>query len=609
MEKRDLNVTAFNNDMRDVLKNQKLNFCALIASSFEKTISITAKYRPTTGNKRYITLNKNLSVVDAVDQNGWYYGVSPMVDNDMIINAISALQFSSMSGLDGFIAKHCSLFMLHSDQSEYLLDFARYSIISIAANFGVKIKLSEETKDIIVSLNYDDTIAHLEDNVLTLRGCPTEDILTTFSKLNFSRCSKDLWQISENGINIRELYADQKNIILLNGGVFYSGVLIKPVHIQKMVDRFENNLIESLILHFERSTYATVFTLDHDFLHHPLLHKQNEKMIQFFVADNAEKSKLISSIENRHDSTTDFLEEINTYLENSYNVNQIGISANVISKDGVLLMGRRAPNSIDNGYIYPSVNGNAELTDRNVSFYGVSAYEDYPTIALNQERMDFLGEVSREAYAELKLDLPKMEWYCYGLIISGNRPNDDVSESNYSNLSRRMHFNLLFEQHIKNSFEKVQADSRSAVESFENEGLIGIVVNCYKNRISMVIDNIQSFLENVTDQKDVVESLMILILFFSSILNKEQIEITWSNIITLFLSLIIILSTGRKVYSLLHRIYQKRKQIRRINLFQNMSIETKDKNIHQIIHGYSFHPAAYASVKVYIDKMLFDSLL
>ena len=125
----------------------------------------------------------------------------------------------------------------------------------------------------------------------------------------------------------------------------------------------------------------------------------------------------------------------------------------------------------------------------------------------------------------------------------------------------------------------------------------------------MVTDYRQSFLENVTDQKDVVESLMILILFFSSILNKEQIEITWSNIITLFLSLIIILSTGRKVYSLLHRIYQKRKQIRRINLFQNMSIETKDKNIHQIIHGYSFHPAAYASVKVYIDKMLFDSLL
>jgi hypothetical protein len=39
-----------------------------------------------------------------------------------------------------------------------------------------------------------------------------------------------------------------------------------------------------------------------------------------------------------------------------------------------------------------------------------------------------------------------------------------------------------------------------------------------------------------------------------------------------------------------------------------MSREKKDETLHQLMRGYLFHPAAYASLKAYVDKMLFDSL-
>ena len=604
MDRSDFTLRRFNENFAEAVKGQALDFGALIATSFIGAMSVTARCAPPEGDKRYLCLNESLAPAEIPDPGNGYYGASPKLDNDMLIDAISGLRFTDRSGLDAFIAGHGDLFMLHADQAAYLPDFSRLIVLSVAANFGIRIRLPEQNaKKLLAAYAAQTLLAEEDGGVLLLQGCPTAELLAELEAFRFMQDGKRVWTAAQSGLTIREIYKTPKNVTLLRGSVFYSGVLLKPVRFEKLTDRYENDLIDSIVIHFERSTYATVFTLDHNFIRHPLLTESRQTLTKMYRLDDEAKAELIAGVAADPDAP-DLIGEVNAYLSRCFNVNQIGVSANVVSSDGFLLMGHRAKGTIDTGALYPGVNGNAEVADKDVSFYNVSVYEDYPTISLDQHRIDFLGEIGREAYAELKLDLPELEWHCYGVIISGDRPKADGGDV-YAPPSRRLHFNIMFAQTFPSTFREIREVSREAAEAFENENLLGIDLRCRKSLPAMLWGLLRDAFEWVANQKDAVESLLILILFFTSLLGRGEIENSFADIITIILSAIIIVSTGRSILRLLRQAVQTRKRVRRITLFKHMPREKKDKRLLKLVRGYAYHPAAYASLKLYVDNALF----
>ena len=126
--------------------------------------------------------------------------------------------------------------------------------------------------------------------------------------------------------------------------------------------------------------------------------------------------------------------EINEYLKYSYNVNQIGVSGNIISSDGNLIYSVRDDKAIDSDKIYPSVNGNVEIADKNVSLYIDSVDVDYPSLDINGYQNSFGAELCRESAAELNIPLNNNLLKCYGIIISGNIPSCTVKDEDLNKI-------------------------------------------------------------------------------------------------------------------------------------------------------------------------------
>ena len=319
------------------------------------------------------------------------------------------------------------------------------------------------------------------------------------------------------------------------------------------------------------------------------------------------------------------MEEVNKYLKKSFNVNQIGVSANIVTREGLMLLGQRNTSSIDEGKIYPGVNGNAEIADKKVSFYSTSVYEDYPTIRLNDERIDFFGEIGRETCGELLQNLSKQEWICYGIIMSGNIPesisnNSSINGNSYSEEFRRLHFNLIFEHPCEKSFEEIEESSKKAAEAFETKGLLGISVKCAKNKPDYCWKSFLELLENIVNHKDFIEGIVTLILFFLTIkvLDFQFVlalfqEREWQDDISLFLAAVIVIVSLRKLTRRISRVLHKKRKTKKIIIYENNDYESigralrKQFNDTSTKKGFSFHPAAYATLLTYVENKVYDT--
>ena len=617
MNKSDFTIHNFNADLSRAVSSQDLDFCRLLVMALEDNLSVTAKYTPADGEKQYMRLNLDLEPVEAEDPDLFYYGVSPALDNSLIISAISGLRLTDATGLDAFISENCGLFMLHKDQLSYIADMARYIVISMASNFGVCLRMTQKEYDRLVSVSGDFSpttvrVSESENGRVTFKicGCPTSDMLRAMEGLRFVRDDERIWRTVPEGIDIREIYSKPENISLTSGMVFYSGVLIKPLNIDVLKGNYENDKITSICIGFERTSYATVFALDHNYTSHPLL-KDRTKIAEMLNTDDRVKRQLVQDLDalaRINAPTVDLLRKVNAYLDKCFNVNQIGVSANLMTKDDVMLMGRRSPASIDGECLYPGVNGNAEAADRKVAFYNESMYEDFPTIRTDSDRIDFLGEIGRECYAELKLDLPKQEWKCYGITISGDLPKDPGPDDTvYLPPSRRLHFNIIFEQSCDISFYHAEKGSHMATEAFESNKLLGVVVKCYKNRLALIWDKITDIAEGIAEQKDVVESILVLLLFLSTMMAGDRSEgLDWYTVASIVLSVIIVLSTFRKVFDAVRRAIKRERSVRHISLFEHTQYDKKDELVSRSMQGYMYHPVAYAALKLYVDNKAYD---
>ena len=281
-----------------------------------------------------------------------------------------------------------------------------------------------------------------------------------------------------------------------------------------------------------------------------------------------------------------------------------------MTSDNKLLLGKRSGASIDSGFLYPGVNGNAEILDSNVSFYSYSVYADSPSILLNNGRIDFHGEIARETYAELRQDARCEDWICYGVTISGNISRNDPNEDGiYQCTSRRLHFNILFEQVIDQTFASVCNTTKMAVESFENEKLLGIEVYSYKNFSDYIIKLFSRVFGRIAESKDLVESILLLILFFSSPIQQHEIATgDWASKLSFALALIIVFTTLYRGIKRVAEVIRRQQQIRHILVFRKKTYDSLHRKIRRAVSGFHYHPVAYAALQLYVENHVFDEL-
>ncbi|MBR6633123.1 MAG: hypothetical protein IKL05_02335 [Clostridia bacterium] len=603
MKLEDFSISNFNDTMQADVSKQTLNFCKAIILSHKKA-SLTLAHKPQHYFSQYATLNKDLTVCYKNNFSTYYYGVSPKIDSFSVIDAISNLSFKSTEGLNAYISEHCDEFMLHEDQALYLLDVAKLILLTIASKYGVKFKDCEELKflsadDSIFStvISYEQT----EKNIL-LHGCPCFDLIERLKKYRFVN-KNGVWQISDQGISFSDIYANKSNIKLLVGRVFYSGVLLKPLEINKQKYSFENSGISNYQLIYERSSFATVCAFDDHYVNHPLLKESRPNLEEFFNYDDTCKLHLFENLSIKGVDDEQILAYVNEYIKRSYNVNQIGVSSNIKTPKNEILFGLRASENIDDGALYPSVNGNAEVYDENVQFYNISVYEDQPTVYLHKKRSDLLGEIAREAYGELNITSAKESWSCYGMIISGNLPK--AIQDNTEN--RRCHFNVLFENEVNETLYEIESRYRKASEAFENKKFAAIVIKYYKTRFHSLWGGVIHFLQRLLQSKDFVESILLLFVSFMSIKTIDLSLENISSLLSFLFASIILLTTVIKVVQHAIRMFRNAKNTKKICIYGSMSYSSLCHKISKVMKM-KYHPAAYASLKMHIENLVYSDL-
>ncbi|MBQ2110257.1 MAG: hypothetical protein II191_00770 [Clostridia bacterium] len=674
MEKQDFNLKAFNDSFSAALEGSELDFGKMLVQAYDEDLSVTGKYAPPRERVVFGDGLAPVTVERADEEAPFYYGVSPLLDTGTVMRLLSRAAIFTPEALDGFIAEKKEWFMLHAGQGEYLLPMARYIVLSVAAHFGLRVSVSGELytcleeqlkgaglsgRALAAMLAYDEKKA-----VVTVRGFITEQLLDILNGFSFDPAEQPreggeaaagfvMKRAGEGKLTIAQVYSS--GVALVRGRVFYSGALLRPTHIEVLENSRENDRVRSICIHFERSTYGACCALDGNLTAHPLLGECRGRMIELLKKDDALKRRLKQDIGDLPDpenkSAKALLGAVNDYLEKSFNVNQIGVSANIVSQNGYLLLGRRNAASIDEGKLYPGVNGNAEVADRNVSFYGLSVYEDYPTINVDADRIDFFGEIGRETFGELHQDLAKQEWICYGMIISGNMPKDAGGETDgYDEPFRRMHFNLIFEHACGKTMSEIELAARQAAEAFETKSFLGIAVHCEKNRGTHALRSAARAVSALVNQQDFVESLLALIVFLPAVGRfidalraherigtalKSLFTEGWTGTVAIVLAALVVLWTLYRVARLGVRSFASLNKVRSLRLYSKTPYGKVDgmlekklrmrtgkylllsarrslmralgKETEPIRRKYVFHPAAYAALRAYIDNKAHDT--
>ena len=391
-----------------------------------------------------------------------------------------------------------------------------------------------------------------QNNTLILKSCCDNSSGELFSLLTFDKANRDKYHNSFDN-------------------VYYSGVMPKVIKIRYEEKPRAADKMKYIVFEVVRTTFATVDMLDNPaILSHPFFQskvedsktnnlKRSELMMNFDQhEDNIQNEYLYkpeynpksdcesedkSEIETKKESITEsekidvddtdteriflspttdaqrdyekwMIDNLNQYLEQSLNSNTVAVSANIVTKDDYLLIGKRGEFTIDNSQYYCSVNGQSEFRDPNVSFYRNSVFEDLPSMEFDSKyRIDLNNEIQREALAELGLPFFEHEWSYYGIsYLSIN--NTTVIDKQRPVMKRRMHFNVLTHNSTSYTFADINESQKKATESFENERLRGIKIKVHPDVWTMLYFLGKSFFEFLIKHKSDIFILYFILSLF-----------------------------------------------------------------------------------------------
>lgn len=334
----------------------------------------------------------------------------------------------------------------------------------------------------------------------------------------------------------RELYQKNNFLVSIVGDntEYYSGVLPRLRKIINSQKPF-NSKVDSYEINISRTTYATVDALcDNKILNMDIFCQYNVNTID----DNNQKCKRNArevleefneyefELEKRvFDKNILSIDDINEYAQITNGPLNIAVSSNIFTKDNYLLFGFRSANSIDNGTLYCSINGQSEIADSNVEFYKDSVYDDFPTLDLKNKRLDFNHELARETLAELSLSGYEDDFKYIGISILGQKRN--TSDEN-----PRFHFNILATHNSLYTFEEVQNRWRESTEEFENKEILGYRVRVYKSIKIYLFEKIKSIMTFIKEKKDkiIMALSMLIAVFMLLFLPYEYSELEFENI-------------------------------------------------------------------------------
>lgn len=597
---------------------QNLNYCRLLLPSRGGQISVIGKYSPCRGEgegAKYVTLNRALATVESSDLDRYYYGVSPVVDESRIVQAISQHRFRDTPGLEGFLSEHCEEFMLRCEQREYLLPCAKLFVLSIAHNFGIKLMVEGPLYQKLLAFQSTTLVeAGGKPGEIFLCGCPTEELYAALAGSSFRKqkegpcwvcCPPD----TEGAVTVQEIYSRPENILLLHGHTFYSGALLRVLHLEEIRQSYGNDKIVPIRVHFERSSYGTVYTFDNNFTAHPLLAQCKELILRMYREDDESKRRLLRETAPGQKPGA-CMDAVNRYLSCSHNVNQLGVTGNIITADGILLVGVRDAEAIDAGELYPSVNGNAELMDRNVGFYKLSANEDYPTVDLGANRIDFYGELCREAYAELAVTMKENAWDCYGLTVSGIvPPQEEGKDGEYPFRKRRMHFNVLCEQCSEHGFDDFLEKQKNATEAYENRDLNGIRLVYHPNRRARFLDKLSKTVRVLTGNESYIMAVVAMCVLLATLLGNVFAQGTLSlsfsvlDVVTYVFYILSIIMLAMMARKMVKEYRHRKKYIHKICL----TGRRRPEGVEAYFQRRSCHPVTYAAIMSHVLKTVRDS--
>ena len=620
---------TLNNQLIDTFSSSpKLNYCRFLLPEKEGQVSLVARYVPCFSaensqeivSEPFITLavsddpEEGLTVAESCDYDSYYYGISPAINETVVIEGMAEGKLINQAGLDGFIAEHCTGFMLHKNQREYLIPCARLFVLSIAHNFGIKLEVGDVLRERLLRFSETTMVEEgSQKGEILLCGSPTEELFSELDGYYFKKdADQPLWKCcgtDGEGLSVRDIYTRRENIVLLKGHTFYSGALLRILYVNKDIRSHGNDMVVPVQFLFERSSYGTVYTFDNNYTNHPLLNTCRDELIEMYRKDDACKRRLLEKT-STIDKRADLITAVNEYLKDSTNVNQMGVTGNIITSDGILLIGERENASIDAGEIYPSVNGNAEVIDENVDFYKLYANEDYPSIDLRAPRIDFYGELNREARAELSLATRSDAWHCYGFTISGNIPEAETG-GEYPFYKRRMHFNILCEQFCNDSFERIIENQKTATESFENRAIRGLILNYYPNRRSMLWERFLNSCRVLLDNETYIMAVVAVCVFVSTLIaalqneSLEAIAFTLSDMLSIGFSVLGVIMIMALGYKAVRKYIFRKKRIKKIHIIGSLNGKHGDgqKQIAKYFKKHSCHPVAYAAVMAYVLKI------
>lgn len=600
-------LAEINKRLSDRLKNEELNFCNLFRSEIADQVSVTGKYEPVLGEE-YIKLNPDdlNQVVSTRDYSRYYYGASPKIDGPLIVNCIAKLQLKDKNGILAFLKQHHNDFALHKGDEKYLLSISKYILLSVCGKFGITLEFENEEKAVNFLENFSDRKTEYKNVLLqnsqnksevNICGCPTQDLLDILTHYRYKRKTEehnygetdgeyyhDRWivtdadsQKTEDTLSIEDLYNQsnevyRKSIHIIGGNEFYSGVLFRPLEIKEELSSSSNKNATPVIISFERSTYGTVYSFDNNLIDHPLLNEHDRQLItEFFTKDDEQKRALFDCLneilQNVNSQTeanyhTRMLEAINTYLKNSNNVNQICIAGSLKTKDNYLFVCERSKNSIDKGKLYPSVNGNAEMIDADVEYYKKSVNVDFPSADLHDIRIDFNGELTREANAELGLNLSDEEWICYGIAMLGTVPKAETSEVGaYPYAKRRMHFSIIMHQSTDEDLTTISEKQKRSTENHETKRIFGLKLVQHGKILKLIGMLFKETINFFAKMQNVILALFTILCFFFTVPNffSQDFFTNWQNRLSLIFSIPVVIAFVLNVGSLIITFFKNKR--------------------------------------------------
>ncbi len=599
-----------------------MNLLTTLTPNKGEKISVVGKYDPycITGDK-FAALDENLNPVlkeFKKDNNleNYYYGISTKLTATILINTISSLRIKNRQDLEDFIKEYHDMFMFHAKDKDKLRDFAFSAVISLLSMYSVTIVFNNKNEFKKLDERYKKKIIN---NKLVIEGPLEEDLYNKLKEHTYTVWNDEIKvsKVPGSGETIEEVYKNKKNIKIPR--LFYSGCLLKTLKIENKTGGNVN--VQSYNIFFERTSFAAVYSLN-TFVKHTFI--KDNKFYEYLKQDDELACKFRSELEK---SNTENKDIINKYLENTISAVQIGVSGMFETSDGYIVLTNRAKGEYDADEFYPSVNGNAEIDDPNVDLYEDSVSEDCPTVRLDGSRIDFLGEINREAYAELKVDLSQSGWDCLGISICGTADNnidylnlkqDNKQKDKQNNkIERRMQLNVIFKQSL--GVDKTLADVRElrekAVEKYETKSIEGIRFNVYDNWWFRTWRLIVFLGKAISEIKGIVSSAISLVLFLVLLFNKGDIGGTTEIVSRILSGIVFAISIGNVGVSV-YKTWKNNRWTKSYFVVKGQKTNNKinkilEKKFPPLVYGIAdgkktiiktkFHPVTYISLKLMLE--------